>query len=182
MSFLNSLRVPLKSAGIFSTKRRMNLAFFILVVLHGNAPCSYANLAIKCFIRAPAFFKLQDHVSDMTRISQSSVPLLFSQSGFAPDSPLSTGVRYYIRYRRRLASISLVRYNLKVKDFTGFQLGRSRHRLHRLSIFEIESREQIAPVFFLTIEVTETNTTQLVGNTGNAPVYLVCKTRTLLLC
>lgn len=39
-----------------------------LVVLHGNAPYSYANLAIKCFIRAPAFFKLQDH-SNLTRIN-----------------------------------------------------------------------------------------------------------------
>jgi hypothetical protein len=33
-----------------------------MVVLYGNAPYSYAHLAIKCFIRAPAFFKLQDQI------------------------------------------------------------------------------------------------------------------------
>ena len=31
-----------------------------MVFLSGNAPESYANLAIKCFIRAPAVFQLQE--------------------------------------------------------------------------------------------------------------------------
>ena len=32
-----------------------------MVVLSGNAPDSYANLAINCVISTAAFFKLQDH-------------------------------------------------------------------------------------------------------------------------